>query len=53
MTGCESVVKLCEAAVRRLYYEPVPSADFGGSGGNVNLKMWALLLTVVTQGKSG
>jgi len=31
-------VRLCEAAVRRLYCDPVASADLWGSGGKVNLQ---------------
>ena len=33
------MVRLCEAAVRRLYYELLRAADLWGSGGKVNLQI--------------
>jgi hypothetical protein len=44
-------VKLCEAAVRRLYSELLPAADLWESGGKVNLQIVGPSANIVTQGK--
>jgi len=49
--GFESVVKLCEAAVRRLYSGFWQGQTCGGVAEKWIYKLWTPLLTAIVEGK--